>query len=422
VDDELMIYPQGISAKVRNIQIHEQDVKMASAGQRTAINLAGVTTGQITRGSVIAPKGSVYVTKIMDVYFSLTKKTRAVVKKMDRLKMYLGAKELVGKFIPLGVRQAAAGEEAYAQVLLEQEAVVRKGDVFVLRAISPVETIGGGRVVDPTVTRYKKIDQAVLENVYAKDTGSVMDALEAFVKAHPFQTQAKLKELLNSDAIESDLEQLLREERLIGIQGRYIHIDTADLSGEEIKRILREYHAKYPLRSGMFKAELQSRQSLISNEKEFDLLLGWLEQTEAISTANGSVSLKNFSPTFSAEQRGIRAALEEQVRKAGFTLFSRQELTGNNPEKNQVLEIMLQDTLMSIGGQLVISRGMYRQAREIVMELAGQHGAIKLSDYRDKLQTSRKYALLLLERFDKERLTKRSGEDRILLSKEKIFS
>ena len=415
VGDEVVIYPQGFPAKVRNLQIHEQDVREARAGQRTAINLAGIATTQVSRGCVIAKKDSVFATKVMDVCFSLSRHTRFAVKKMDQLKLYIGARELVVKIVPLGVREVTAGQEAYGQILLKQEAVVRKGDAFVLRTISPVETIGGGRVVDPTSPRYPKVTQEILDTVRLKDVGSAPDMLETFVRAHPLLTKDMLDRLVYLASIEETLQELLAAGRLIQLQDFYIHPDSVGVFTEEVLGLLQNYHHTYTLRRGMSKAELQSRQTFAGGDKNFSLLLSLLESGNEVKVADNLVAIADFSPQFSPQQQKIRAELEGKVRACGYTLPILQELVGNFTEKQQVMEFLLQDTLMALDGQLVIDRQLYQEAREIVEELAAKHGVIKLPDFRDRLQTSRKYALLLLERFDKEKLTKRAGEDRILL-------
>jgi len=415
VSDEVVIYPQGHPAKVRNLQIHEQDVREARAGQRTAINLPGIATTQVSRGCVIAKKDSVFATKVMDVRFSLSRNTNFTIKKMDRLKLYIGARELIVKIIPFGVKQVTAGQEAYGQILFEQEAVVRKGDAFVLRTISPVETIGGGRVVDPTAPRYPKVTQEILDTVRLKDTGSAPDMLETFVRAHPLLTKDMLAGLVYLASIEDTLQELLAAERLIRLQDVFIHPDSVGTFTEEVIGLLRNYHHTYTLRRGMSKAELKSRQTFAGGDKEFSLLLSLLESRNVVKAADNLVAIADFSPQFSPYQQEIRAELESQVRKCGYTLPSLPELVGSFREKQQVMEYLLQDTLMALDGQLVIDRQLYQDAREIVKELAAKHGVIKLPDFRDRLQTSRKYALLLLERFDKEKLTKRAGEDRILL-------
>ena len=413
-DDELLVYPQGTPTKVRNLQIHEQDVEQAYAGQRTAMNLGKVTVEQVPRGSVLAKKDSVQCTRLIDVFFSLTEHTMVKVKKMDEVKLYLGAKEVVAKIVPFS-SPVSAGGEAYGQILLEQEAVVRKGDSFVLRTLSPMETIGGGRIVDPDVQRQKKVSDTYLKTIAKKDMGSEKEMLEAFAQDHPFQTEVQLAYRLNVDSVTDSLKTLEEEKHLLGVAGRYIHINTANQVLAEIKTILQQYHEQYPLRAGMPKAELLSRQTHIPSDADFEPLLMQFVAENEIRMFAHVVALHNFSPSFSEEQKVIRKKLEEKVEQAGFTLLSIQDINENDPMNIQITEILLQDQWILLEGHMVLSHKRCEEAKTIVLNLAKQHeGVIKLSDFRDQLQTSRKFALALLEYFDKEKVTRRSGEDRIL--------
>ena len=415
VDDELMIYPGELAAKVRTLQIHEQDMTEAHTGQRTAMNLAGITVKQVQRGSVVAKRDSVAVTQVMDVHLTLTRSTGIVVKRMTECKIYLGAKELVAKIIPLGVRQVTAGQEAYGQVLLEQPAVVRRGDTFVLRTLSPVETIGGGRVLDPNVSRFKKADAAALELVRRKHLGTGVEILESFIREYPYRTAYQLQKMINADTITADLKGLLSRRTVVRLDDIHVHSGLLDHARSEATELLKSYHEAFPLRAGMPKAEFASRQGFAPGDKELEAVLGWLAAGNVLRIEQGNVRLAEFAPTLSVWNRGIMSEIEDRINAAGYTLLTMQEIAEGSAEKDQVLESMLQTSHMLLQRQFVISREGYQRAIGFARELFSRYGAIRLADFRNRLETSRKYALLLLERFDKERLTKRVGEDRVLL-------
>ena len=418
VGEDVIVYPEGLKTKIRNLQIHENDVESAHAGQRTAMNLAKIEVGQISRGSVVAVENSVYVTEIMDVYISVSRNAQAKIKRMEEVKVYLGAKELVARVLPLEQRNMEAGEAGYAQILLQQQAVVRKGDAFVLRSISPVETIGGGRVVDPAAQRRRKVNAADLERIAQKDRGTPQAMLEAFVYDHPFQNIEVLQGLSNGVWTQEDMETLLETGRVIALGDLYIHRETAEGLGQALLGVLQKYHENYPLREGVPKAELLSQQKVISNDKDLELLLRWLCAERKIKEAGKEAfAVPDFTPKLSPGQQKVRQELEEKIDSAGYNLFTLSELTENRKDKKQIMEMLLQDSLMLLEGQFVILRKLYQKAREIVITLAEERGVVKLADLRDALDTSRKYTLLLLERFDNENLTQRQGEDRVLVQK-----
>ncbi len=154
-EDELVVYPQGIAVKVRNLQVHEHNVESAYAGQRTAINLSNVAVDEVKRGNTVATKDSVFVTDRIDVRFSIVRTTKLEMGRFYKLKLYVGAAEEVARFVPISHKKVKAGDEGYGQILLDHEIAVLKGDRFVLRTISPVTTIGGGIIIDPKAAKYK---------------------------------------------------------------------------------------------------------------------------------------------------------------------------------------------------------------------------------------------------------------------------
>lgn len=145
-DQEITLYPENVPVKVRNIQVHTQNVDTAWAGQRVAVNIPDRKKDEILRGNVLASPQSLYTTRIIDVKVEMLKHTDRVIRHGNRLHIYHGTKELLGKIILMNQNELKAGESCYAQLRLEEETVVRKGDHFVLRFYSPVETIGGGVV------------------------------------------------------------------------------------------------------------------------------------------------------------------------------------------------------------------------------------------------------------------------------------
>ena len=418
VGQDVIVYPEGLKTKIRNLQIHENDVESAHAGQRTAMNLAKIEVGQISRGSVVAVENSVYVTKTMDVYISTSRNAQANIKRMEEVKIYLGAKELVARIVPLSQRNMEAAQTGYAQILLQQEAVVCKGDAFVLRSISPVETIGGGRIVDPAAQRRRKVDAADLERIAQKDRGTPSAMLAAFVYDHPFQNIDVLQGVSNRVWAQEDMEALLATGRVIALGDWYIHRETAEALGELFLGILQKYHEQYPLREGMPKAELLSQQKVLPNDKELELLLRWLCAEKKIKeVGKETFAVPDFAPKLSPGQQKVRQELEEKIETAGYGLLALSELTENRKDKKQIMEMLLQDSLLLLEGQFVIPRKLYQKARETVIALGEERGVVKLAELRDALDTSRKYTLLLLERFDNENLTQRQGEDRVLVQK-----
>lgn len=415
INDKLMIYPKEISAKVRSLQVHQHDVDESLSGQRTAMNLSGISVDDVPRGSVISTKGYVSITKTIDIHFTVSNNTKMKISKMDLIKIYIGTKEVVAKINLLAQKEVSAGHNGYAQLLLDEYVAVRKDDCFVMRSITPVCTVGGGRIVNPLAKRYKKISDFDINLLTKKDVGSINEKLESFVYSFPFIDRQNLSNLVNSENMDVALEQMIINQKLICLSGCYIHLDYINSFYKEINRILENYHNEFPLRNGMPNAELQSQQQIVDENWMFSLVIARLQEKQMIIISESIIKLPNFTPKYSPEQLSIKKEIETRLLESKYEALIISEITNKDNAKIQVVESIIDDILVNIDGTYVIHKKYFDNAKQIVKEIANEKGYIRLSDLRDKLQISRKYALVLLERFDREKFTKRTGEDRILI-------
>lgn len=414
VNDELTVYPQGFSTKVRNLQVHDHNVEEAYAGQRTAINLSGVSLEELKRGNTVAAKDSVYVTNIIDVKFRIVQDTKFELKRFSRLKLYVGSSEVLAKIVPITHKTVKSKDEGYAQIILDHDIVVLKGDRFVLRTITPVTTIGGGMIIDPKPQRYKKFTEELIRSVSLKDSSSVDEIMEEYLKGHPFSALEEIASFINGETVEKELSHLMEEGTVIQIGKQYLHKEFLIRFQSGAESILMDYHESNPLRSGMPKAELLDKFHL-PNKKQGEILLQYLTEVKRLKLEQNLVSLIHFKPELTQNQQRIKEDLLDRIHLSGYSLMTISELTENKKDRQQVLEFMLKEELLLFPGQYILDRGQYEGVRGKAKDLFDEKGIIKLSDFRDMVGTSRKFALILLERFDQEKYTKRQGEDRIIV-------
>lgn len=414
VNDELTVYPQGFSAKVRNLQVHDHNVEEAYAGQRTAINLSGVSLEELKRGNTVAAKDSVYVTNIIDVKFRIVQDTKFELKRFSRLKLYVGSSEVLAKIVPITHKTVKSKDEGYAQIILDHDIVVLKGDRFVLRTITPVTTIGGGMIIDPKPQRYKKFTEELIRSVSLKDSSSVDEIMEEYLTGHPFSVLEEIASFINGETVEKELCHLMEEGTVIQIGKQYLHKEFLIRFQSGAESILMDYHESNPLRSGMPKAELLDKFHL-PNKKQGEILLQYLTEVKRLKLEQNLVSLIHFKPELTQNQQRIKEDLLDRIHLSGYSLMTISELTENKKDRQQVLEFMLKEELLLFPGQYILDRGQYEGVRGKAKDLFDEKGIIKLSDFRDMVGTSRKFALILLERFDQEKYTKRQGEDRIIV-------
>lgn len=398
-EDELVVYPQGIVTKVRNLQVHEHNVESAYAGQRTAINLSNVAVDELKRGNTVATKDGVFVTDRIDVKFSIVKTAKLEMGRFYKLKLYVGAAEEVARFVPITHKKVKAGDDGYGQILLDHEIAVLKGDRFVLRTISPVTTIGGGVIIDPKAGKYKNNPEERLKSLQMKDSASTKEIIEEYIKNNPFSTHDQIAAFLNKDIKEEELKELEADETILFIEKQYIHAEYLMHYRYMVEDILNDYHKKNRLRRGIPKAELLEKLDL-SHKKQCETMLKYLAGKNLVRLEQNLVSCYDFEPALTEGQKKVKAELAEKILESGYTFLTAGELTENAREKQQVLEFMLQDGFMVLPGQYILAEDQYKKAKERAERLFHENSVLKLPDFRDSIGTSRKFALMLLERFD----------------------
>jgi len=182
VGDEIQVYPGDTIARIRSIQVHDQDASVAYGGQRVALNLAGVKKSQIDRGSIVAPVNSMRSTMMLDVKIKLLRSLSKGLENRTRLKLYLGTDEILCRVVLLDREVLEPGDETYAQLRLEEETVAKMGDRFILRFYSPMFTVGGGEVLEPNPVKRKRFDEKSLEELAIKDQGNFSEIVEHIVR------------------------------------------------------------------------------------------------------------------------------------------------------------------------------------------------------------------------------------------------
>ena len=225
---------------------------------------------------------------------------------------------------------------------------------------------------------------------------------------------SQLRPIENVDALFAALAQ---SGKVLAFQNRVAHIDALQALLTRTLNILEAYHAQYPLRAGISKAELQGKLDFTAQSREFEWLQDWMKETRQIAQSGSVIYKAGFTPVFSAKLGKLKEDMLNAVQTAGYSLLTTADLAGNEKDKDRqmVLEALLQTEFMLLEGQIVLPKALYEQAKQIAVRLAETEGAIRLPDFRDRLETSRKYALLLLEKMDSDRFTCRQGEERILI-------
>lgn len=418
VGDELYLYPNNQKVRVRNIQVHEQDVKEALPGQRTALNLANVTTDEITRGDVLSISENLQDTWMLDVKIKCLPEAEGGIGLWDRVRLLIGTREVMARTVPLGTEFIRPGEEGFLQLRLEDQVAVKERDHFILRTYSPMRTIAGGEVLDAAPSKHRRFKHEILESLKAKEDGSVDEIIADFManKKQPFTTVKELQEYLGMapEKLQPLLDQMTAAQELIQTKAGFIHQASYAKLTEQAVAILNEYHKKYRLRSGMPAEEFRSRLRGNLSEKELSALVRLLIQAEQIKEANNQIARFDFTVTFNKYQAAAQAKIEQALQKQQFTPVKKEELYELDKNAEEVLEALNGKTVTFLTHEYVMLTKLYEKAVQLVQQTIAQNDQMTLADFRDLTNSSRKASMLILEYMDKQEVTKRVENYRVL--------
>ncbi len=426
IGDEVTILPKHLPSRVRRLQVHNESVERASAGQRTAVNLPGLETDQIERGDLLCLPDTLRVSTSLEATLALLPDAPRPLLNRARVRFHLGTVEILARTILLDREKLNPGEEAYAHLRLERPTAAMPHDRYVLRSYSPATTIGGGVILDPSPSLKRRRRPEVVAHLKILERGSSRDRLLQILKSNTAPlSPSSLQSLasLDPEALQGELRALLTAGKIIQLPGRdgetYLHREIyEDLCGT-ILSLLRQFHAQNPLREGISKEELRSRLARGVAPALFDQLLNDLTVAKAVAQDRDRVRLTTHRPQLSAAEAALTERLETLYRTSGLqppTVDAAFKEVGADRRAAQAVFFRLveQRTLTKITGDLYVHRDAYEQAKARLLEHLAQHSSISVPTFKDLLGITRKHAIPYLEHFDQIKLTRRAGDDRVL--------
>ena len=419
VGDELVIYPKEVKAKVRNIQVHSKDVETAYAGQRTAINLANIKFDDVKRGDTLATAGSLTKTYMLDTEIKLINDERANLELWDRVRVYIGTEEVMARVVPLGTDLLKAGESSFAQLRLEEEIAVKNYDKFIIRTYSPMITIGGGVILDANPKKHSRFNEEVIEKLKVQLEGNTTDLIANYLLSHTDYLNSKeniLKELqLPKEEVEESLTQLVENTTIYETKLGYIHKKKYDEVLEKLKKLLSDYHNRYKLKVGIPKIEVLSKFKI--SQKEMLELLDLFILNNEIRLEGNLVAEKDFVVNYDKKQLAEKERIEKALLDGGFTPPSVKELTNGEKANVELLESLIDNTVVRLDADLVLHEKVFKDAVQKVEEHCKKNNQIGLAEFRDMTGSSRKYSMAILEYMDKIGITRRLDNYRVLVKK-----
>jgi len=418
VDEAVEVLPSGMKSKVRGLHSHGKAIRTALAGQRVAINLQGVEKEEVHRGDVVIPPGRIIPTRTLDVTMSLLKDVPDV-KNRSSVHLHIGTSEVISRVILYDAQVLRAENSAYCQLRLKDPVVAMAGDRFVIRRLSPVETIGGGRVLDPGPGRRRKKDG--IDDLKAYDSGTLKEKLSFKIKKMgPLGMTTNLVEGWideQRDAIKQGIEELKRDGTVMLIDDTLIHRDVfKERQGFMVEK-LRSYHKQNPLKAGMPKEEI--RHMLRMSNRMF---MSFVSRVPDVVSGDDAVHMKDFRIAMSGGDEETTKKIEVTIEKGAFKPPLKDELVSslgkNAKQVGDILRILMKEgKIVRINDSVYLATKYVDMMVEKVRDFFNGHEEMTVAEFRDILDTSRKYALPFLEYLDTQKITLRVGEKRKLLKR-----
>lgn len=429
--DTVEVLPGGRQARVRQVQVHGERVEEAVAGQRVALNLAGLEHRRVERGQVVCTPGVFSSTSRLAGRLELLPGA-APLRSGTRVHFHLGTAEVSARVVLLDREELLPGAEGLARFRLEGEVVAARGDRFVVRSWSPLRTVGGGKVLAPH-SWHRRYAAAHLESLRELEeegiSGEVLAALEGGEVLRTAEDLAG-RSGLGAAEVEANLTELLSQGRVVRIsapgetggaaQWWGSATRLADLESRAL-HLLDGYHARHPARAGMPREELRQRLGM-ADSRAFAALLAEWEGKGVLGTGGDRVWRAGFRPAAGGALGRARQLVVEKLTEGRFSPPLGGELVEEvtrlgvaREDAADLLEVLVREgEIVRITAELYLAAPVYRELEQMVREFLQEHGSMTAAQFRDLLGTTRKYAIPLLEHLDAVRFTRRLGDQRVL--------
>jgi selenocysteine-specific elongation factor len=426
VGETIMIYPSGITSKVRGIQVHNQSANEAEAGMRTAINFQGLNKAAVNRGEVLSSPGALVNSYMVDVSFHYLASNQKPLKNRTLVRFHTGTSEVMGYLILLEQEELPSGQTVVAQLRLDSPVAIVKDDRFVVRSYSPVRTIGGGYVLNPAPQKHKRLKPDVIQGLKDLTHNDSDKIISYHIEQSGYSgvsfSHLKIMTNLPDKELETQLQHLLSQKKIIQTDKEnriFIHQDTFDLLKQKFTEHLTEYHSTNPLKAGMPKEELKSKFPLLTNVKLFNLVLNQMVKSQQIVQEEKTVRLEGHRVFLGQDQADIRIKIVETYRhgelQPPYFRDVIKEIDANPKHVQDVMMLLVED------GQIVKTKDdLYFDATAVanlkakLVDFLKSNGEITTPQFKEMTGVSRKYVIPLIEYFDAEKVTLRVGDSRKL--------
>ena len=430
--DELELLPVGMRVRARGVQVHGASVRGAQSGQRTAVNLAGVDAASIERGMVLAGVGRLRPVQIIDVQLEMLGSAPRAIRTRSRVRVHIGSAEVLGRVRVLNNRgEIPPGETGFAQLRLESPVIALHNERFVVRSYSPSETIAGGLVLDPFATKHRGKELArIHERLRALMDSRRPVRLAAFVGSSG-DAGLRLGDLAArtgwNDVVLSEVAAKAKQEgTLVEADGVFIARENFERLSRAAVEEVRSHHQGEPLSRGLARETLRERLFAQVAPEVFRSVIAGLEKDGVLATDKDLVRARDHTLELSPADAQLRERLATLYEKAGLEAPSLDHAfaeagvtTAGRAHGRKILQLLIDSgTLVRVQAEMFIHLRALAHLKDLLRTYAADHEPDRLIDvgtFKDLAGVSRKYAIPLLEYLDREHLTRRAGDKRIIV-------
>ncbi len=430
--DELELLPGGIRVRARGLQVHGRSVERALAGQRTAINLGGVDVFSIQRGMILAPVGCFRPTQILDVHLNVLPGASRPLRSRSRIRFYIHAAEALGRIRVLNkTGELAPGQSGFAQVRLESPTMAISEERFIIRSYSPPQTVAGGQILDPFASKHRARDlHLVNERLSTLLDGNQTARFSAFVEMAE-EHGRRLSDLVattgwNITSIAAVLKEASTRGTIVDCDGVYLSSRNFEHLHQAVLREVNSHHQREPLSRGLGRETLRERVFAYAAPEIFRTVLAAGEKRKEIVLEKEIIRARDHSPELSDSDVRLRDRLEQIYKIAGLeppspddALKSLGLLNAQRTHGRKLLQFLIDGkTIIRVQGDLFFHQQALERLKRTVHRYGEEHEplrSIDVASFKELAGVSRKYAIPLLEYLDRERITRREGDRRIIL-------
>jgi selenocysteine-specific elongation factor len=423
--ETVQVLPSGVEGKVRNLQVYNKSVEKAFAGQRTAVNLQGVETSAVERGDVLIRPNTLRTTQLIDAYLEYLPDAPRPLKHRTKPRFHIGTSLTHASIFLLDREELPPGQGGFVQLRLEHPVVALPQDTFVIRGSAAIQTIGGGVVLDSHPDKHRRYSSSVIADLTLLKEGTNEQALRQHIQ-HAGMGGITFEDLLNRvemppSEVQSIIRKMAEREVLLLIdpeklkvieRGQYHALKELALTQ------LREFHRRFPMKSGLSKEELRTKLPPEVGIKLFQILINELIQSKDVMLEKDKLRLPSHQVS-STDEKGLGKRVEGALLEKGLQPPSPKELSEEWSEKEEEVRAIFehlvhQGVLFKIKGEIYLHRVPFEKLKQELVAYLKSHQEITTPEFKEMTKVSRKYAIPLIEYFDQIKLTLRLGEKRVL--------